>query len=88
MRNNEVVVYFKVDLVRAFFEMRTQLQNHSLQKSETNPQEISLSEILEQTEIAIKISELLENKTAFKLFQIDKIAGKFSPIKWKLEIIL
>ncbi|EJF06503.1 Phage regulatory protein Rha (Phage_pRha) [Thiovulum sp. ES] len=77
LRNNEIVVYFKVDLVRAFFEMRTQLQNIPLQKFE----EISLSKIVEQTEKAVEVMKLLENRNAFELFQIDKIAGKFSPTK-------
>ncbi|EJF06401.1 putative phage-encoded protein [Thiovulum sp. ES] len=81
MRNNEIVINFKVDLVRAFFEMRTELQNHSLQKSEINPQEVSLSKIVEQTEKAVEVMKLLENRNAFELFQIDKIAGKFSPTK-------
>jgi prophage antirepressor-like protein len=55
--------------------------SYSLQKSETNPQEISLSEIVEQTEKAVEVMKLLENRNAFELFQIDQIAGKFSPTK-------
>jgi phage regulator Rha-like protein len=34
MRNNEIVINFKVDLVRAFFEMRNQLQNSFVEKVE------------------------------------------------------
>jgi hypothetical protein len=39
--------------------------------------EISLSEIVEQTEKAVEVMKLLENRNAFELFQIDQIAGKF-----------
>ncbi|EJF07122.1 prophage antirepressor [Thiovulum sp. ES] len=56
--------------------------SYSLQKSETNlVEEISLSEIVEQTEKAVEVMKLLENRNAFELFQIDQIAGKFSPTK-------
>jgi anti-repressor protein len=54
--------------------------SYSIEKVEATP-EISLSEIIEQTEKAVEVIKLLENKSAFELFQIDRITGKFSPTK-------
>ncbi len=75
LRNNEIVVEFKVDLVKVFYEMRMKLQNH------TPSQKLSLSETVAETEIALKLIDLLKESKGFDLLLLEKVLKESSPTK-------
>ncbi len=66
MRNNAIVIKFKVDLVQAFFEMRRKLQNPISQLP-------NFSELLSQNEEAKKLVELFEETKPFHLLLLQKL---------------
>ena len=76
MRNNEIVIEFKVNLVKAFYEMRMQLQ-----KVENPKPEISISETLSKSVEILHLIQLLKEQKTFDLFLLDGILENESPTK-------
>jgi phage regulator Rha-like protein len=76
MRNNEIVIEFKVNLVKAFYEMRMQLQ-----KVESPKPEISISETLSKSVEILHLIQLLKEQKTFDLFLLDGIFENESPTK-------
>jgi phage regulator Rha-like protein len=66
LRNNDIVVIFKVELVKQFFEMREKLQNPILQFP-------NFSEILSVNEEALKVVELFKSSSSFDLLLLQKL---------------
>jgi phage regulator Rha-like protein len=80
LRNNEIVVNFKVALVQAFYEMRKQLQVKTSQK-ETPQTDIQLPQILQQTKEALQLLDILKGRNGFDLLLLEKILKESSPTK-------
>ncbi len=91
MRNNDIVLDFKVRLVKEFFRMRELLQN---QKSQPQTQIFSIPELTNETEQITELKnhvletsnliEILESKKPTTLYRLDKFYRKtqnFSPIE-------
>jgi phage regulator Rha-like protein len=76
MRNNEIVIEFKVNLVKAFYEMRMKLQ-----KVENPKPEISISETLSKSVEILHLIQLLKEQKTFDLFLLDGILENESPTK-------
>jgi phage regulator Rha-like protein len=69
MRNNKIVINFKVDLVQAFFEMRNKLQNQSVQKIEVEKQTSQTS--LEIVETGIQILTKFRDLNPVEQIELD-----------------
>jgi phage regulator Rha-like protein len=76
MRNSEIVVTFKSQLVFQFHKMRMQLQ-----KVETQKPEISISETLSKSVEILHLIQLLKEQKTFDLFLLDGILENESPTK-------
>jgi phage regulator Rha-like protein len=76
LRNNEIVIEFKVNLVKAFYEMRMKLQ-----KVESPKPEISISETLSKSVEILHLIQLLKEQKTFDLFLLDGILENESPTK-------
>jgi phage regulator Rha-like protein len=75
LRNNDVVLNFKVDLVRAFFEMRKELNNvKSVEKT-------NYSEMISETKEVLQLIDLMKDLSPKELFYLQKIMGENSPTK-------
>jgi phage regulator Rha-like protein len=75
LRNNEIVVKFKVDLVKVFYEMRMKLHNN------TPVSKLSLSETVSQTREALELIDLLKERKGFDLLLLEKILKENSQTK-------
>jgi phage regulator Rha-like protein len=75
LRNNNVVLNFKVDLVRAFFEMREELNTvKSVEKT-------NYSEMIFETKEVLQLIDLMKDLSPKELFYLEKIMGEKSPTK-------
>ncbi len=87
MRNNDIVLDFKVRLVAEFFRMRELLQNQKSQPIQPQTQNLQLPEIGNSTEQIIELKndvletssliEILRNLNPIDLFRLDKFYRKF-----------
>jgi phage regulator Rha-like protein len=69
MRNNEVVINFKVDLVHAFFEMRNQLQNLPVQKEKV--EKLTPQKSLEIVETGIQLLKKFRELNPIEQIELD-----------------
>jgi len=74
MRNNEIVINFKVKLVKEFFKMRTELQKKPTTK-------VDISQLLEESEALLKLIKFSTENPDYQLAILDKIMGDNSPLK-------
>jgi phage regulator Rha-like protein len=66
MRNNEVIINFKVNLVKAFYEMRMKIQ------TKPEHEKVSLQKSLETVETGIKLLKSLSNLNPMEKIELDK----------------
>ncbi|EJF05997.1 hypothetical protein ThvES_00019440 [Thiovulum sp. ES] len=69
MRNNEIVINFKVDLVQAFFEMRNQLQNLPVKKEKV--EKLTPQKSLEIVETGIQILTKFRELNPIEQIELD-----------------
>jgi phage regulator Rha-like protein len=84
MRNNEIVINFKVKLVKEFFEMRQLLLNsQNSQQPVQAPQTFDTFDFAKQTQQnreILEFIELINSQSPINLFFLDKIYKHFSEL--------
>ena len=89
MRNNEIIINFKVRLVKEFFEMRKLLLNPETPQQTKPPQtfeNFDLDSQISQNKKLLEFIELITSQNPKNLFFLDKIYKSFE-IKSPLELL-
>jgi phage regulator Rha-like protein len=75
MRNNEIVIEFKVRLVEEFFKMRETLKSQNSQPNQPvqTSHNFDLDSYISENEKLIKLIKLITSENAFTLHYLDKI---------------
>ena len=88
MRNNEIVIEFKVRLVEEFFKMRETLKSqnsHSNQPVQTS-ENFDLDSYISENEKLIKLIKLIISENAITLHYLDKL-NKTLNLKSPLDLL-
>jgi phage regulator Rha-like protein len=86
MRNNEIVINFKVRLVKEFFEMRQLLLNPDVSQAVQTSQDFDIKSYIQQNRDLIELIKLINSENAITLHYLDKLTQKLN-LKSPLDLL-